>query len=1062
VRNTHMTLKALALVFLGCFLSVGVQGKPKLPPPSPIYLNLEPIEPPDVPPQIDALIFDNRSLFFVQDPAFVLSNPTFFLLGASGNSLYHGQSVLFWTNSGTMIGVPGFRFETLPDVRRLPLFQRRKRGAYLPKPAKAFVNEGDISVSAQLFIHSTNIVSSGRLEGDLGARITLYATNGLADLSSGAIREGRTTSPFAPPPFFFFNSDPQLQTLYGATGTNGVYNRTNGTPLFLPTAFFGATPPLHEVLVNPTLSGLPVTFRITNFLSSVPACSGSYSAFAEVTDSGFGGGKVVSVAFVETNSFIETNISVDVRFLNSFFGATPTIAVQYQSTEFDIIEQQVQTNVITFLDTGFISPMPPPTNAFQFFPSPSNYQLIRSRVAGFDFGSPGNSNFNFNFFYDQNFRTDTVTYAYSAVSLQVGPTNLSVFNTPATSPIFFGFNLGVHPAVADPTNFPSRIEVTAKDLNLNRTRIRAEQAIDIRASNLISNTLAAVDAPFLNFDVGTTNANLVISNLAPPVVNRAHGQLSAYSARWTATVTNAVTLQPEPVTYHVLIVGNCLQFSQPVILHRLALQATNLVIQDNLFVNNSIRLNAESLTISSNASIQLPIRWSWAFTNVQNLSHFTNFGVLNVPGAGAYFGAVPSGYVFEKPKRPRRRRAVTNAFERYVDFVNHGIVSAATISIDADYVENSGTIFNRAILQATNGPVLIVSPVVNVNRGLLTAGQNIQIGGTDVSLRDSVFSAGTTNLGVNVPPSRRIIPGALIISATNSLGDAGTTYSNYVFVTDGMRILHRPLNVGDFLGSSVYSGGGVFTESLHVWAGEDRGPTVEGFANNLALGRLTLDGAIGNLFRFRSASVSNAIYVDYLELLNTASTNYSQIFGIEPDFTIYFADSNIPAEKLDSLSGGRIRWVSEFVGPQSATNILYPDGNVYRFNAALVRSKDFDSDGDGIVNADDCTPIAVPGVDTTQPCPPLLPAAVSKSLALSTQNIGLAITISDGGREVILNWIAPANSLNTVEFSDSLSGDAWQPLTSFVNGPVDARATVKDALNAPLRVYRVRVDAQKP
>jgi hypothetical protein len=1055
----HMTTKALGVALLGCLLGITAEGKkPKLPPPSPIYINLEPMEPPDIPPQIDAIIFDNRSAFIVQDPSFSLINPTFFLLSASAGSLYNGQEVRFWTNSGTMLGVPGFRFETVVDVRRLPARKRRKPGANLPKPAISFVNEGDITVSAQLFIHSTNIISSGRLEGDLGARISIYATNGLADLSRGVIREGRIASPFAPPPLFFFNLDPQLLTLYAATGTNGVYNRTNGPPLNLPTAFFGALPPLHEVLVNPGPSGLPVTFRITNFISQVPTCNfGNYGAFAQVTDFGLGVGKVVSVAFVETNSLIETNITTEVRFLNSFFGLTPTIAVQYSSTEFDITEQQVQTNVITFLDTGLIVPMPPPTNQFQAFPSPSNYDFVRGRVAGFEFGSPGNTNFNFGLFYDQNFRTTDVVYAYSSLSLQVGPTNLSLFNTPVTTPIFTGIDLGVHPAAADPTNFPSRIEITARDLNLEHTRIRAEQVVDIRATNLIGNHLATVDAPFVNFHAGTTNANLVISNLAPAIVNRAHGQVSAYSARWSVMVTNAITGEPEPVTYHVLIMGNCLQFSQPVILHQLSLQASNIVIRDNLFVNNSIRLNSESLTIASNASIQLPVRWSWAFTNVVNLSHFTNFGVLNVPGAGAYFGAMPSGYVFEPPRRkPRRRRAQTNNFERYVNFVNHGIVSAATISIDADYVENTGTVFNPAVLLATNGPVLIVSPEVIIDRGFISGGENVEIGGLDVTLRNSVFNAGTTNLGANNPPSRRIIPGALIISATNSLGDAGTTFSNRIVVTDGMRIMTLPFSVGDFMGTHVYSGGGIFTESLHIWPAEDRGPVVEGFENNLALGRLTLDGAIGNLFRFRSASFSNALYVDYLELLNTASTNYSEIFGVEDDFTIYFGDSNVPAEKLDALSGGRIRWVSQFTGPQSSTNILYPDGTVYTFNAALVRSKDLDSDGDGIVNGDDCTPIAVPGVDTTQPCPESAPMA--QVMAIAAEDIGLVIRTGADGREVVLSWEAPAGSVNTVEFSDSLGGSDWKPLTSFVNGPADARVMVKDAVVAPLRVYRVRVE----
>ena len=1060
------SMTSFRLLVLACLMGACISANAKrLPPPPPIYLNLEPIEPPTRPPQIDALTFENRSLFVVQDSAFLLSNPTFFLLAGGGNALYQGQSVLDWKNSGTMIGVPGFRFETLPDVRRLTVAQRRKKGANLPKPARSFINEGDISVNAQLFIHSTNIISPGRLEGDLGSRITLWATNGSADLSRGAIRIGRVSSPFFLAPGIFFNFDPDLLTLYSATGTNGVYNRTNGPPLFLPTAFpfFGFGQPTvapYQVIQNPALSGLPVTFRITNSLFNVPTCGSGYSAFAQVTNSIFGFGKTVTIAFVETNSFIETNISVRVRFLNSFVGTRPTVAVEYQSTEFDIIDQEIQTNVITFLDTGSILPMPLPTNVFSVFPTPSNYQLVRNRVAGFETASPGNTSYSPSLLYNTNFQNDTDHYAYSSVAWQLGPTNLLLFNNSSLiSPFFtgiFGFaGLGLAPAATDPTNFPSRVEISAKNLSLDRTRIRAEQAIDIRASNLQSNKLALLDAPFINFEAGTTNVNLILSNLAPAIVNRTHGQLSAYSATWTETVTNEVTGLPELVQFHVLIVGNCLQFSQPTILHRLSLQATNLVLQDNFFVNSGLKINSEALTIGSGATLQLPLRSSWAFTNVQNVSHLTNSGLINVSGAGAFFGTAPSGYVF--PSVPRRlRKKFVSPLQPYEEFVNHGIVVAATVSINASLVENTGAAFSPAWLLATNGPVLITGRSIIVNNGILSAGQDIEIRGDDVSLRNSLFGAGTTNFFVD---RQVILPGALIIDATNSLGDSGVTFTNRITVTDGVRILRRPAIAGDFLGSAVISQGGVFREATFTWAGEDRGATVEGFSDNLALGRLTLDGSIGNLFHFSGAGVSNAIYVDYLELLNDAR-NFNFALGIDPDFTVYFADSNEAPEHLELDSGGRLRWVNQFIGPNSSTNIVYPNGATYTFNAGLVRSKDLDSDGDGTVNGLDCTPISVPDYDSTLPCAPA--PTFARASALSGQDIALSIALGAGSRDVILNWDAAPHSANTVEFTDSLTGGTWQTLTNFINGPVNARVTVQDAAGAPLRVYRVRVDAGNP
>jgi hypothetical protein len=248
-------------------------------------------------------------------------------------------------------------------------------------------------------------------------------------------------------------------------------------------------------------------------------------------------------------------------------------------------------------------------------------------------------------------------------------------------------------------------------------------------------------------------------------------------------------------------------------------------------------------------------------------------------------------------------------------------------------------------------------------------------------------------------------------------------------------------------------------QNVHTWAGQDRGATAAGYSNNLALGRLVLDGVLLNRFRFRGATANNAIYVDYLEFRNNGvasgnPTDYSGAFAVDPDFTIYFADSNIDPQSLAGIGGGRIKWVSSFVGPQSATNLLYPNGITYTFNAAVVRSQDFDDDGDGFVNAIDCTPIPVPGFDTTgQQCP--APLAAGNAKAVGSLGINLHIALAPGGGEVVLDWNAPANSANTVEFTETLSGAAWQTLTNFINGPTGTRVTVRDAAAA-------RVDADKP
>src|SRR5262249_13267336 len=130
-----------------------------------------------------------------------------------------------------------------------------------------------------------------------------------------------------------------------------------------------------------------------------------------------------------------------------------------------------------------------------------------------------------------------------------------------------------------------------------------------------------------------------------------------------------------------------------------------------------------------------------------------------------------------------------------------------------------------------------------------------------------------------------------------------------------------------------------------------------GFTNNLALGRLILDGAEFSLFTFSGAGTNSALYVDFLDLRNNA-TNYDTALQINPGLTIYFANASVPPPKLDARAVGRLRWASGFAGPNSSTNIFYPAYNkTYTFNVALAQSKDLDSDADGIVNADDPTPI---------------------------------------------------------------------------------------------------------
>src|SRR5690606_13384550 len=126
--------------------------------------------------------------------------------------------------------------------------------------------------------------------------------------------------------------------------------------------------------------------------------------------------------------------------------------------------------------------------------------------------------------------------------------------------------------------------------------------------------------------------------------------------------------------------------------------------------------------------------------------------------------------------------------------------------------------------------------------------------------------------------------------------------------TDGFELLTKPAS-GDFRGTRLNSSALPFSEVIHKWAGTDLGPTSQGFVNNAALGVLVLTGEPLGRFVFETIDGNNAIYTDYLEIADWAESNVQQAIEIRPGMRIYFGDSNVPAEQLDGLFDGRLRFV---------------------------------------------------------------------------------------------------------------------------------------------------------
>ncbi len=1060
---------------------------------SPFYINNSPITTFNRPPQVDARAFINRSQFDV-----------FTALP------YQAQHVQYWTNHSVMTGTPGYRFEQDTTGRLVTKKGKTKlvrSSQKLQLPSAVFYNDGSIFGSTLLAITATNIFNSGRLDSLEAGKISLSATNGTAELARAGIRVGPATGFAAPCSFFTvgntFFPDAGIVDQYWGAGQNNFLG-TNGMPLDLTTlsnlfslrvntnAFFNPpTTPSHQVLQ--TFAGLSRPFTFMNLVSlpsPFQSCSDGYTAFLH-TSANNATSLVVNVVFVPTNSFLApSNLSIAVRFtrITGRAGNAYAPVVEFRSGAFDIVDQQLSTNYLTLIDASaaqtnitLARPLVLAGSAGANTRRPSTYTWIRGRFCNFDspfIAETNNAVYSPFIFHDARFSTNRVNTIYAADSVAVGTANSqAVINQP----------LGVNPSLSDPTNFAGSVTINAANLNLAGTRIKATDFIGLRTGNLISNTLAQLDAPFIDFNVRTTNSSLVLSNITPATVQRLVGTISAWSSVWSVDYTNfilgpltngtnVIIGQLNNIRYHVLFIENCLRSEQPVTMNRFAASAPSLVLADNISINSGLQLDANAVTVAGTGRLNLPAGSNLGFTNVRHLLNFTNQGFINVP-ASAFFGDFQSGHIS------------SNGVPPLDNFVNHGSIFASSIFVRATNAEHSGGGLGLATLTANGGVVVVRGGKVAVTNAQVRATSDIEFHGGDLNLQNTFLSAGRMDDGLG-----HYLRGALVIDAANSLGDApGVMSVNDWFVTSGVRLPTRPVQSGNLLGTRIYSSAGQQIASTMMWPARNLGAVPSGFSNNLALGRLVLDGVGGNLFRFQGATPGSALYIDYLELLNDA-TNYNFALGVDANFTIYFADSNISPEKLDSLGGGRLRWVSTFAGPQSSTSILYPNGVTYTFNAGLARSNDTDSDGDGVLNVDDCTPFAVPDFDSTRPCAaksstsaaplrgamksaPVVSGATASGATASGPASGGGLVVSGsaaGGPDlalrvalapesgaVILNWNAPAHSANAVEFTESLGGGAWQSLTNFINGPVDARVTVRDAATAPQRVYRVRVDASK-
>jgi hypothetical protein len=995
------------------------------------------------PPQIDATNFVNFGTIDFEFTNFFQNNEVF----GTTSQPFETSDTQNYTNLGSMICTPGWLFDNSPasSGQRMPSanFVNKNGGTISGLDSPAFVILGQANISplfpSYLWVISTNIINGGLLSIGADGWMKLAGTN-ITLRSSGL-----EVAPIVPQGSF--NS---LSNFFPDVGINDVWwGQTNLNFLASDRIWDGttATAPPHTVTDSSGFSFTESFSVSSGFFQYISNAVGTLDV--SVTNKTTCSIKTINIA---TNVYLQAvfvgytdfrNMGVDVSYFPSssptnFFN---TIAVQITTAATNVISAAPDFSQLYFYDTlaaetnrGNL------TNLVSGFSArPANYLLSRVDDGRFAFGFPSANGPPPPDFFCQQFITSTNSWVVTNCFVQGAE--------------YAGYNALVDNLVSEPpsipagtvTNLPGRIQIYGQNVDLTGARMRGEGEIIVNANHLVSSANAAIDCENLSYNLGNTNGNLNIQNLAKESVLRMNGNLVAWSGLWTnaelivldnwatnGDPSNVVCSVPAPITnvalinYHVLILdADFLLTQKPVLVYDFFTHSTNVVVNDKMILVQNLLIGGQSFTLNGSMTFSSKT-WvdsigfshtvaltDWVFTNAPDLLYFTNNGTLTIPGgqqAGtAHFGDDgPTSYLY---------------------FVNAGSINAASINVNSASFQNNGT------LTATVGPLTLAG-----GAGKLESGQSS-------SVNDTIFDCATAKFN----HYHLSAGGGLFLNVTNALLDAGGGSANNVVVQYGFTLASKPAT-GDLLGTTFQTQAPDFGEVDHFWAGEDRGVASAGYTNNVALGTL-LVGPAGRfpLFFFAGTGAHNGLYVDLLDL-TSLGTNFQNLIDIDPSLTIYYAAAKLgftppnnpagipqePEEYLDGQFGGHLRWVNSFAGPNSSVDVII-NGLTVPVNKALRFSKIIDSNGDGIPNYYDPYPFNAPPLKLTASVVPANPPPA---------------------RAVAVSWTAAPNTVYQVEFTTNMPFTTWQPLVKYTNAaPNSVGVTITDP-SAPVggarRFYRVR------
>ncbi len=549
------------------------------------------------------------------------------------------------------------------------------------------------------------------------------------------------------------------------------------------------------------------------------------------------------------------------------------------------------------------------------------------------------------------------------------------------------------------TNIPGRIEITASnELNLSKASFAGMNYLRLNSPNQFDyDGRDQIAAPYADFYLGSTNGSMAITNLIEPSLPVWSGSLQAYSTRWG--YTNAGI----NYDFRVLLVQSQLSPVTPSSVQDFVLYSSNnVVISDDLNITRTFSLNCTNLLLTTNGigvgagspdgelNLGLGVtNWQYA---VPRLSCLTNNGAIRMYSTPANFGSLSTPYL--ALFNTGRINNGGNIFIFSGDLENYGTIVASAGSFTAQTLTTTMT---NATLQATT-PVSLAASNLVISGTSIQSGNSLTLVATNLLTDNGVNSSNFWSLGVN---------------------DTSYGYSQ------GLNLPLKPA-YGDLLGTTITNLAPVANSIVYnTWAGQDRGYSVAGYQNNAAIGQLVLD-AVTNTTQFyftgtSSDGTTNAIYVDRLVLLDSAgyyglvNSGYLPGLNFNTNLVIYYAEAidrnyGSVAEKINGLNDNHLRWVPNYAGHFSSTNIVYPNGTTNSVNAPLANASDIDSDRDGNNNSTDPTPVLVP----------------------SQLNFTLAVT-NVPPLTARIGWRTIPLAGNSIYYCTNLATTNWLPFTSFSN-----------------------------